>query len=442
MPDSEYQSWTLPSGKTIIDHDILTKNFVMDSEEASKYVRNSAEHRTTDWSADGLRQECRQGEGLVLSRCETVHMAEKEYFGNSPGTDIHDRSYWDLKEMTDTSGYDQAQAEGSGSAWIVSNAAANDAEISGGATLLDPEAEELDPYPDPGNTFSGGFAGKCEHSDAKWTEFNAEWQCSKQVAEMRFQFFSLAIDGNDVGDHYVGMRVPRETIQTWKEVYTGAPPLEEEELQIQTQCWEGTYTERPSDQDKLLNMINEADSSQEPIYTVGNISDRDNTAVDADGDQITPSTYSCIYGLQQRVESASEVTPGTEVYIESGGSVTEVTGSSPGYIVEGTSDEGQIRHTNETIDLGPELPEVRFYRDANPPGPRLVLNPGCKERDIDDNCIDRYPTEQEWLENTAGNTTTTTDELWQNFPEGLGSVLGNPLPEKDPEVDFLDTFVN
>lgn len=117
------------------------------------------------------------------------------------------------------------------------------------------------------------------------------------------------------------------------------------------------------------------------------------------------------------------MTPGTEVYIESSGSVSEVTGSSPGYIVEGSSFEGQIRHTNDTIEV---------TDDANLGTPRINKQLG----------VNTQPSQQTWLENTAGNTTTTTDELWKNFPEGLGSVLGDPLPEKDPEVDFLDTFVN
>jgi hypothetical protein len=101
--------------------------------------------------------------------------------------------------------------------------------------------------------------------------------------------------------------------------------------------------------------------------------------------------------------------------------------------------EGQIRHTNETIDVGPQLDEIRFYRDANPPGPRLEVTPGCKERDIQDNCIERYPTEQEYLENVAGNTTTTNQELWKNFPEGDPSIAVSN-PNKDPLEQFLNNF--
>jgi hypothetical protein len=114
------------------------------------------------------------------------------------------------------------------------------------------------------------------------------------------------------------------------------------------------------------------------------------------------------------------VTPGTEVYIESSGSVSEVTGSSPGYIVEGSSFEGQIRHTNDTIEV---------TDDANLGTPRINKQLG----------VNTQPSQQTWLENTAGNTTTTTDELWKNFPEG-GTFFGSPNPDKDPLSNFLDNF--
>jgi hypothetical protein len=50
--------------------------------------------------------------------------------------------------------------------------------------------------------------------------------------------------------------------------------------------------------------------------------------------------------------------------------------------------------------------------------------------------INTDPTQQEWLKQTAQQTTTTTDHLWKNFPRRALTTL----PEKDPLVVFKNQF--
>jgi len=107
-----------------------------------------------------------------------------------------------------------------------------------------------------------------------------------------------------------------------------------------------------------------------------------------------------------------------------------------GYIVEGSSFEGQVRDTNTSIDLGPELPEVDF--DGT--GPMLTNTPRCADEFQGDTCNNYYPTEQEWLKQKAQGTTTTSDELWKHFPEGgSGPSPSTSNPRKDPLATFLDS---
>jgi hypothetical protein len=93
--------------------------------------------------------------------------------------------------------------------------------------------------------------------------------------------------------------------------------------------------------------------------------------------------------------------------------------SKPGFIVEGSQLEGQIRITNSTIQPG-------------------APNEGSYGLEVD-NQGNQINTEQTYLQQFTANTTSGFDvAVFEDYPEGTNFPTGPSLPIKDPLARFMD----
>ncbi len=405
-----YSNTSVDSGKAEeieVEYPGGNETFII-HKKSKDFVRNTQSYPGS-FSVSGRRKECvRNKGGFINRRCESLHMAELEY--GSPA-EVHNEPYWTKKGMNQTGGYSKINLDNVSDAWVTANAGATDANISEPGTLIG-EDSQVRSDAETISTFTGGFAGRCGPNEGKWVyrPQRGDWGCSKTLGIMTVQTFNMDLSVSDVGGNFTGIRVPASSFKTWKQVYPNSPPLSDQPLEAEAQCWEGTYTERPTDTTKMVHMFNLVDSTNDPAYLVKRLPDRDDSKTEE-------SRYSCIYGFKQYVpfSESSQLLQSTELWENK--SLQTIPAS--GYILEGSDLEGQVRIQNQSIDLSVRLPEVQY--DSRRP------NPGF---------IDTGPKEQNYLSNVAGNTSATSaPSIFQDYPEG-GSTL-NPLPTKDPLQDFF-----